>query len=471
MHFIHFIFIGIFFSVQVNGQQIISKIAPEAQIAFLAEDYYSSEILRSYNSGILMKPGSVVKLVTTIAALELLGDDYQYSTKIYYNGTITNKILKGDLFVKGGADPSFGSQYFAQTAPQLVLKTIKEQLFEIGIEQLNGKIIIDQSEISEPRYPGFWLWEDMGNYFGAPPCGLTWRDNIFEIDLSSPDNAGELCKIVAIRPPLYGVEFITLVKSASNNKDSAYIYGYPGLKKWEIRGTIPKGKQSFTIKGANPNPASEFASELKTIFNSGNNEIDIVVTNQNLDFFLNKSVFITAINSPFLPEIVKIVNQQSNNLFADHIFLTLGKKFSADGENWSQSARMLSHYINEKKIKGPHIIYDGSGLSQKNLVSARFIVNLIKSTNNGNRLSVLESTLAVGGKSGTISRMWAQPEYNGRVAAKSGSMDSVLCYAGLITTRKNRKIAFCIMINNFTTTHAKLRKSIESEIGNLIDNY
>lgn len=471
LHIIIFFLIFLAESLPSKGQSTMVRNIPEALISFLVKDVDSGAIIQAQNAEILMIPASTLKIITTATALNVLGKEFQYTTSVYLQGEIHHETLYGDLIVIGGGDPTFGSSFFAKNPPEIVLQTIKEKLYNAGIRQVNGKIIIDQSIIPDPKYPAGMLWEDMGNYYAAVPTGLTWRDNTFEITLSSPPVSGQLCNIVGTNAIIDGVEFVNYVYSANNRKDSAYIYGYPGMLKWEIRGTIPLGRSQFTIKGANPDPALQFATELAQIIAPGS-KTEIVVTKGDERIYLSDSISrLVDFKSPSLSEIVGVINQKSHNLLADHLFFSLNNRLYTTGDWWTGSARSVIDFWKTQGLTGPVRIRDGSGLSPKNLISAKYLVDIITRTSQGLNGDIFESSLAVGGKTGTLARMWQKTEWTGRVLAKSGSMEGVLCYAGIIKTKGNRKLAFCFMVNNFTCPMADIRTLIEWEVGRLIDVY
>lgn len=453
-----------------RSQKLLQKVAPEAQITMLIKDLETGEVVVGLNAHKLMIPASLTKIVTTITALNTLGEDYRFSTQIYMRGTVKDSTLTGDIMVVGGGDPTLGSAYFGQTQPEIVLQTIYAQLKCKGVVKLKGRLIIDTSTIPEPRYPAHRLWEDMGNYYGAPPSGLSWRDNTFELYLSSPPLPGQLCKIVSTRPVLTDLVFKSHVLSASNNKDSAYIFGYPGLTDWEVRGSIPVNRTSFTIKGALPDPPCEFAKELASVLTGDQNHITIqTINNQLVD--VSDAVQVGAVFSPDLSQIIQVVNQKSHNLMADHLFLALSNPDQTKRDRWTRSAITLVDFWKKRGVTSPVRIYDGSGLSTGNLLSAGFLVELLMKSDQSRMGEIFESSLAVGGQTGTLSGLWKSERWRGRVKAKSGSMEGVLGYAGYLYTARNRKLAFCVLVNNYTAAPATIRKTIEAEIGQIIDNH
>ena len=370
--------------------------------------------------------------------------------------------------IEGGGDPTFGSSFFPANSPETVLLRIKDELKKAGINEISGSIFIDKSRIPFPSNPAHRLWEDMANSYGATPSAITWRDNTFELDLSSPQKIGELCRVVDTRPK-QNMEFDCQVVSASHNKDSAYIFGYEGLPQWEIKGSIPAGRNKFTIKGAIPNPAFLFGTEVASIFSPAvaQNIVKEISNNEKTSGNFRK---LFTIKSPPLSEIIKVINHRSNNLMTDHLFLALQDMPVSRSDYWDYSAQIVADFWKEKEIPVNVKIYDGSGLSPRNILSSKFLVDVLLLMTNSKNYNIYRSSFPIGGVSGNISGMWKKDAWKGKVTAKSGSMGGVLCYAGYIRTGKGNDLVFSVMVNNFLCPTSEIRKAIEEEIGQLIDN-
>ncbi|TCO09289.1 D-alanyl-D-alanine carboxypeptidase/D-alanyl-D-alanine endopeptidase [Natronoflexus pectinivorans] len=441
---------------------------PGASVGISVIDLSSGLEVTGVNQDKLFTPASVLKLLTTATALERLSPEYRFSTSFFYSGEIKNGILYGNLIIRGGGDGTLGSVYFDSTQPDQTLLYFAEQLKKNGIHTINGKLIVDQTLFPEPRYPAGRLWEDMANYYGAAPSGLSWRDNTFHLTLSSPPRSGENCQIVSVSPPLDDINFISHVYSATHNRDSAYIFGYPGLSQWEVRGSIPTNRPEFTIRGALPNPGETFAHELaKHIdYDTDNNIIDI----QDDINYEDLHLLFTHLSPP-LEEIIQIVNQRSHNLLADHLFLLNGLNAPKHHSLWDVATWNTIKYWKNAGIDMPLRFHDGSGLSPKNLASPRFFTDLLRHVNQTQYQSVFQKSLSVSGQSGSLRRMWSTNNRRGRVLAKSGSMQGVLGYSGYIYTNSGRKLAFCIIVNNYTQPFLEIRNSIEEYINFFIDHY
>src|SRR3989344_4218230 len=158
--------------------------------------------IAEYNSHVSVVPASTLKIVTTAAALSILGSDFIFETQILYDGVFdsTSGILKGNIYIKGGGDPTLGSEYFKDKKDSLtVIEKWAIILKAKGIKKIEGAIIGDASIFEDNMIPAQWIWADMGNYFGAGACGLTYNDNKYKIFYKS-GASGITTSINAIQP-------------------------------------------------------------------------------------------------------------------------------------------------------------------------------------------------------------------------------------------------------------------------------
>ncbi len=223
-----------------------------ASVGINVVDLRSAETVFELNPEKLLIPASTMKLVTTAAALEILGSNYRFQTKIVYSGKIErNETLNGNLIVIGGGDPTLGSEYFQDHYSNThFLELWVQQIKAAGIRKINGDLVLDGSIYDSEKVPDTWIWGDIGNYYGAGTSAFTVYDNLFRITFRSPQRADEPTEIISIYPKIVGLEITNEVLSSDVESDQAYVFGSPFDKKRVVRGTIPKGRNAFTIKVA-----------------------------------------------------------------------------------------------------------------------------------------------------------------------------------------------------------------------------
>src|SRR3989339_771459 len=162
-----------------------------ASVSFFVADAENGDVLLSYNPKTSLIPASTMKLVTSAAALELLGPEYTFKTNIGYTGSPSRSgRLDGNIVITGGGDPSLGSEYFNDHYREFIDSWV-EAIKNAGIKKIRGRIVTDDSYYDFEPVPPRWLWEDMGTYYGAGVFGLSVFNNSCRIIVkSSPDSSG-----------------------------------------------------------------------------------------------------------------------------------------------------------------------------------------------------------------------------------------------------------------------------------------
>lgn len=431
-----------------------------ASVGICVKDLKSGKTLFGLNAEKLLIPASTMKLITSATALELLGADYRFETKIGYIGeTEKNNTLKGDLVVIGGADPVLGSEHFQEHYfNEHFLKVWSQKIKSAGISKVKGDLILDGSVYDSEKIPATWIWEDIGNYYGAGANAFTVYDNLFRIVFKSPRKAGKPTKIISVNPKIEGLEIANEILSADNNSDLAYVFGSPFDKKRVIRGTIPRNRKSFTIKAAIHNPEEILSGELlKYLAKEG-----VFILGKVKFEKVNRKSFQTVYiqESPTLAEIIKVLNYESINLIAEHLLKQIAIEKNGVGSR-EKGIEIVMNFWQSKEISTDNIyIEDGSGLSHFNAVSPQFFTTVLNYMDASSNKKQFLNSLPAAGK-GTLSRFDSQLFPENTLKAKSGSMTRVRCYSGYLELDSGKKVSFSIMVNHFSGSHSKLVGEIE----------
>lgn len=447
---------------------LADKDLKNAAIGFLAIDTKTGESIAELNPDLSLMPASTLKIVTTATALEVIGKNYKFSTYLQYSGRIdtTKRILHGDVYIKGGADPTLGSEHFDKNKSYFFIKNWIIALKNHKIDSINGRIIADASIYGTEITPPKWSWEDVGNYYGTGANGLTVFDNLYRIHFISPAKPGLLTTISKVVPEIPGLMIYNEVLSSDVNTDEAFVFGSPYSYLHIVRGTLPKAKSDFIIKGAIPDPAFYLAwyfnNEIKKagIGVKGEPTTDRLLKNAG-DSLNSVRKNLDVYHSPNLINIVDIVNKKSINLFAEHLFNEIAFKISGLGTN-TEAIKVVTDYWKSKGMDTEGFyIYDGSGLSRYNSITARqlvFVLNYM--SNKSKNFADFYATLPVAGKSGTLKSIGQNTSANGAVTAKSGSIGRVRAYAGYVNTKSGRTLAFSMNVANYNCTSPKVRDKL-----------
>lgn len=440
-----------------------------AVFGFYVKDMTSGTVIADYNSELSMPPASTMKLVTTATAFQLLGRGYKFKTTIMHSGTFDTLtgIISGDIYLIGGGDPTLGSKYFNKNDAQRdFLMQWADTLYAMGIRHVNGKVVADASIYRYEGVPSGWVWGDMGNYYGAGPSGLTIFDNLLELHFKTGSVAGDSTELHCMVPYVPGITIKNFVKSADSKSDDAYVYGAPYSYDWFIRGSIPKNEEDFIVKASIPDPEFIAALELDYALNQkGISTKYAPTTYRELDketpFTRPALTELYIHESPSLNSIMCLVNQQSINLFAEHILCQISVNSAGYGSTHNGTLICTNYWKGKMDATGLFMT-DGSGLSRSNGVSAKFLVDLLTYMNTSKNASSFKETLAIAGKRGTMSRVADGTTADGRVYGKSGTMTRIKSYAGYVDSSSGKKLAYAMIINNHHCTSAQLKKYFEN---------
>ncbi|MFV0522225.1 MAG: D-alanyl-D-alanine carboxypeptidase/D-alanyl-D-alanine-endopeptidase [Mangrovibacterium sp.] len=457
---------------QNSAQLAIQRFEADEQlkgtsIGFYAIDAQTGSLIASSQNQLNLTPASVLKLATTTAALDILGTDYQFTTVFGRNSTSVDGKTKQNLILTAGGDPTIGSKYFfsSGSANQLVkdwAHIIYNRIHAKSIHQL----IIDLSIYDKQYIPNTWIWEDMGNYYGAGVYALSAYDNMCTLHFRSPAEPGKLTAITGVSPHYANIKFDNEVLSSDINKDKAYVFGSPFDNYRVVRGTIPKNRTDFKVKAALPSPPQTLANELADELES----LGIKVDNVKLTYTPTTpkdTLFIY--HSPKLKQIVKVTNHESVNLFAEHLVKQLAYEKYGQG-NFRQGIVIIQNYWRNKGIDLPYM-EDGSGLSRFDAITAEQLCKIVYSAYQNPKISnAFLNSLPIA-PNGTLWYFSKGIFNNNCLRAKSGSMTRIRSFAGELKTDSGRTVLFALITNNFPVNQNILIKKIQVLLNNIKTMY
>lgn len=438
-----------------------------AGIGFIAVDANSGEIVADWHPDMSLAPASTQKLISTATALEILGPDYRFETILEYDGTISNGTLNGNIYIRGGGDPTLGSPRFAAHYSGFLDRWVAA-VKSLGISQINGYVVGDAQIYSTQIVPDRFCWMDMGNYYSLGACGLSIYDNTFRLSFRSPAHVGGLTQVIKVEPEIPGLTFDNYVTAAANSRDEAYIFGAPYTYDWSIRGTIPAGRSEFTIKGALPDPphfaALEFERSLKAAGVAVSRPATTIRRMRLARQMPNteRQKFHTT-QSPALKDIIYRTNLWSVNHYAEHLFTHIGVARLAEGDVEHGEAAIKQFWASKGMDTAGMYLFDGSGLSRNDQITPRQLAYLLTyMKRKGRYFDAFYASLPIAGKSGTLGHMCRGTRAQNNLRAKSGSIRKVRAYAGYVTTSAGRELAFSICVNTYNCSDSEMRQKLET---------
>lgn len=405
---------------------------------YVVEDK-TGKIFFDKNSVYGLVPASCQKIITCATALEILGSSYNYTTTVSYDGAIVDGILKGNLYIKGSGDPSFGSNRYVNTRGNYLLKKIVDLLIQKNIKIIQGDIIIDDACFGTQAIPDSWIWQDIGNYYGAGIWGFNWRENEYDIKLKTSGKVGDAVLIDSILLPINNLTLISeLMVGTEGSGDNSFIYIPPYSTEGYIRGTIPPNKKAFIIHGSIPYPANIFCKELQNSLQAAKIQctgkwVSTLLTNTKNKLGEPKNILIE-FKSPPLDSLAYWFMQKSLNLYGEALLKTIGLQQIQKNTTELCADWVQNFWKNKLGIPNSSIqIVDGSGLSPQNRVTTKALAQILQYAKTQSWFSVFYNAL---------------PTING-IKMKSGTIYHTKTYSGYITSASGKSYTFSFIINNF----------------------
>ncbi|MES2514221.1 MAG: D-alanyl-D-alanine carboxypeptidase/D-alanyl-D-alanine-endopeptidase [Bacteroidota bacterium] len=441
-----------------------------ATYSFCVIEAQSGKTIKEYNSETALIPASTMKIMTTSAALGILGKDYTYKTNFYTiqkTDTIsgTNSV---SLVIKGNGDPTFNSTYFYNN-DSAFFNPLLQKLKAKGLKKITGSIIADGSYFDN-TIPSTWIWGDIGNYFGAGANGLSYRDNKFSLFYNS-GVLNSMAELESIAPGYFAKKMA--VKSSvisSGTEDDAFVFGDPNGYTRKVTGTIPPNKKHYEVEAEMPDPALFFATQLhielqKNNLASQSIKLEVSETNQYPEQLVHTH------QSPKLEKIVFYTNTKSNNHYAESLLNTLGATRSKKQGTTSNGIAAVNNYWESRGVdlSGLHMA-DGSGLSRANSITTKIQATVLsKIYRDSVMYPAFNSSLPVAGKNGSMTSLCKGTFAENNMRAKTGYINRARGYCGYVKTKSGKELAFSVIFNNYDCSPKEMKLKIEKFLVALVD--
>ncbi|WP_119343790.1 D-alanyl-D-alanine carboxypeptidase/D-alanyl-D-alanine endopeptidase [Facilibium subflavum] len=407
-----------------------------ASIGIAVQRVNSKEMLYQYAQNRFFIPASNNKIFTAIAALATLPANFQFQTRVFYQKSkFNNGTLKGNLYIDFSGDPSLtGSSLYNLIA----------QIKQNGIKKIDGDIIAVANKFTGSYIPEGWSHEDTKYCYAAPASTMNMNKNCTVIKLIN--TSGNKTKVEEVA----NTSDITFKNSATIEpynirKNCPFTLNMDDDNVTHLSGCLPR-KAEFYMSLAIANPALKTLDTIKDFVK----EIGLVYTGDIIIGNLPKQKLdqLAEIRSAPLSDLLTHMLLKSDNLYAESFARTVGYVMYGAG-----STTMATKAIENILTKTYHadtkalVMKDGSGLSILDRVTPLFMVNLLSNVYNSNIGKRLYSYLPTSGVDGTLAyRMGGHLQ--GKVHAKTGTLDGVSTLSGYLLSQKNHLLSFSIMLND-----------------------
>lgn len=445
--------------------------APEVRHArwgVLVVDPERGDTLYSRDAGKLFVPASNQKILTTAVALDAFGPDHRFRT-VLLGGPVRDGVLEGDLHVVGRGDPGV-SDHMAGDA-MLPLQSMADALWERGIRRVRGTLRGDHDAFPDANAGFGWQLEDLEFPYGAVVDELLFNEGWSALHVRAGSRPGEPVS-VQTRPsrsyPPVRVHALTIARGTGADSLPRLEASKDSVT-WDIvlSGTIPAG-DSAVVAVTHRDPKTAYLAALREALA----ERGISVGDTSADSFAapphGDTLFV--LESPPLAQILQFFMKPSQNQIGEMLFKSVA--LAAADTGTARVARRL--FAERLRAWGAEpdgfLVFDGSGLSRRNMVSPETIVRVLDAMRRGPHFQTFYDAFPVAGVDGTLRSRMRGTRGEANVRGKTGTLGAVRSLSGYVTTAGGQLLLFSMLCNNYlvSTDHvSRVQDSIAVRVARL----
>jgi D-alanyl-D-alanine carboxypeptidase/D-alanyl-D-alanine-endopeptidase (penicillin-binding protein 4) len=433
----------------------------------------SGTVLYSQNATNNFVPASNVKLLTTAAALDQLGPDYRYRTRVYADGPIEDGTLKGNLIVRGAGDPTIGG-HEQRDDPTQIFRQWADSLKALGITHISGNVIGDDSRMDETPLGHGWSWSDITYAYAAEIGALVFNENTVDLRVQGRD-VGQPADI-SWEP--FRTDYVTVLNRSRTipwrAEDDEEYQRTVGTNTIHVTTKVHPNREeteSITIT----NPTLYFAHVLREVLlregisvDGAAADLDETASPVRYDSEAVRPV--ASYTSKPLAQIARTLNHESQNLYAEQLLRTLALEVPPETkEDLAPGSSALGVEAVRKTLAAAEVdtsriqLVDGSGLSRQNLVQPQSIVRLLQfmwTHRNPAASSAFYDSLPKGGEEGTLEyRFQGNAPARSNVRAKTGTLSNTSSLSGYVTSERGTPLAFSVFCNHHLAEGDQVRSA------------
>jgi D-alanyl-D-alanine carboxypeptidase/D-alanyl-D-alanine-endopeptidase (penicillin-binding protein 4) len=440
-----------------------------ALIGIDIRDLESGRVVFERNPTANVKPASTMKLFTTAAILDAeSAGGSPPATTVETAGRLDGlgRVL-GDAYLVGRGDPNL-SDRFEWRSEKNPFDQLARDLKDAGITRIEGRVIGFDGLFSDETVPDSWTADDLVWSYGAEVSALSAFDNTLRLRLDPGERVGDPARLLVL--PSTGFLHVVnqAITAAAGEKAGVSLRRALGSRTVHIEGGVPLQGEGWSGAIAVPEP-SLYATTLfvEALSRHGISVRDgIAVSRAPLPNALRP---LASLRGPAIAEQIRVVNKESQNLHAEMLLRRLGLAASKDASVES-SLRAREAFLRDQGVRIADVaMYDGSGLSRSDLVSARAVTDLLVAMARHPQAKAFRDSLPIAGVDGTLKRRMVGTKAQGRVFAKTGSLRHVNALAGYVDALSGRRFAFSIVVNHHTRPSREVTEAMDEICARLVD--
>ena len=414
---------------------------PESATAFYVHEIGAERPLLAVGADRAMNPASTIKLVTTYAALELLGPAFQWVTEAYAAGALSDGVLAGDLVLKGRGDPKLTLENF-----WLLVRSLRGR----GLREIRGDLVLDRTYFAANDHDPARFDEQPTRPYNTGPDALLVNFKAVRLTFV-PDSETRLVRILA-EPALPQVQIVNRLALVSGPCGD-----WASRLKVDAQGGSAATRLTFSGRYAASCGERErsysvlpHAQYVLGLFRELWRELGGKFTGTVRDGTVGADArLIAAVESPPLAQVVRDMNKFSNNVMARQLFLTLGAEGAGEPATPEKADRVIREWLAGKGLSVPELILEnGSGLSRTERISARNLGLLLLASFRSPVMPELIASLPLVAVDGTMKKRLSDADVAGQAHIKTGSLTGVRSIAGYVLDAQGRRLVVVSIVNH-----------------------
>ena len=415
---------------------------PQAATAVWVAEVEAGKPRLAVNVRAALNPASTMKLVTTYAALDLLGPAYVWKTEAFASGTLNDGVLTGDLHLKGGGDPKLTYDQFER-----LLRQIRAR----GIREVRGDLVLDRGAFAVPAAdPGRFDAQPMRPYNVAPDALLV---NFKAVTLQLIPDPANRKLAVSMEPAPTNLDLISQITLGNGNgcgdwkeRLRADVFSHGPTTRLVLTGVFPQscGEQRWNIA------VQEHPQFVLGVFLQLWAELGGALAGGVRDGPVPADArAVGVLPSPALAEVVRDINKFSNNVMARQLFLTLGMEAGRRPARAEDADAAIRSWLDARGLAVPELVLEnGSGLSRRERISAEGLGRLLQAAWRSSVMPELMASLPVTATDGTMRKRLKQNGVAGQAHIKTGSLEGVRAIAGYVLDKTGRRWIVVFFVNH-----------------------
>jgi D-alanyl-D-alanine carboxypeptidase/D-alanyl-D-alanine-endopeptidase (penicillin-binding protein 4) len=431
----------------------------EATIGVVTIDLETGKVLYQRGEDIALNPASNVKLVTTAAALGMLGPAHRYATRVLRaDGSLEGDTVRGDVWLSGSGDPELVTAHLYEVASELHAQ---------GIRKISGGIVVDSSRFdADGLPPGYDQKDELASY-RAPSGATSVNFNSFVVRARPADAPGRP-PFVGLDPDIDGYEITNEANTVAGARRQlwAAVEHDKGTTKIVLRGKIGVDAGDETLRY----PVADPSEHAGRVFAHVLRQAGIKVGRKKIKTGVPpEDARLLAVHwSAPLSVLIRGVNKFSNNFMAEQILKTLAPREAP--ATFTAARERVLEFVKKRGVDTTGLVYgNGSGLYDTNRVTAGQLAKLLAAVDGDDRIRPdFLASLSIMGVDGTTRRRNRDGSAAQWVRAKTGTLDGVSCLSGYVSGRGRRPIAFSILFNGVSEGKTAGARAVQDRITELL---